>query len=197
MGFRFVERQKCVGCGLCYSVCRFDAIEMTKGEFSFVPSLIEDNCVDCGECSKVCPGINILDYPGKFGSIKRSLICTAKDETIRHAASSGGACRTISAALLDKGLVDKVIVTRATDNPYQPETIITDKISDLTSDRLNSIYSPTSPLTALKNLEKGLKYAFVGLPCHITGLELCPENKAKYFCDDRNILPSHTKLQVY
>lgn len=181
MGFRYVERQKCVGCGLCYCVCRFDAIEMVKDEFSFIPSLIEDNCTDCGECSKVCPGINILDYPGKFGSIKRSLICAAKDETVRHAASSGGACRTILVALLDKGLVDKVIVTRATDDPYQPETIITDKISNLMSDRLNSIYSPTSPLTALKNLDKGLKYAFVGLPCHIAGLELCPEIKQNIF----------------
>ncbi len=181
MGFRYVERQKCVGCGLCYSVCHFDAIEMVKNEFSFIPNLIEDNCTDCGNCAEVCPGINILDYPGKFGSITKSLICSANDQSVRHNASSGGACRTILAALLDKAIVDKVIITRATDDPYRPETIITDKISDLMTDRLNSIYSPTSPLSAIKKLDEKLKYAFVGLPCHIAGLELCPELKKNIF----------------
>ena len=59
MGFRHVERQKCVGCGLCYSVCRLAAIETVKDEFNYVPWLIEENCTDCGDSSKVCPGINI------------------------------------------------------------------------------------------------------------------------------------------
>lgn len=181
MGFRHVERNKCVGCGLCYSVCRFEAIDMVTDEFSFVPELIEENCTDCGECAAVCPGVNILDYPGKFGEIKRCLICTARDEAVRHSSSSGGACRSILAALLEKGLVDRVIITRATDDPYKPETIVTGEISDLMSDRLNSILSPTSPLTAIKNLDKGLKYAFVGLPCHIAGLALCPEIKQNIY----------------
>jgi NAD-dependent dihydropyrimidine dehydrogenase PreA subunit len=59
MGFRHVERQKCVDCGLCYSVCRLVAIETIKDEFSYGPWLIEENCTDCGDPLKVCPGINI------------------------------------------------------------------------------------------------------------------------------------------
>ncbi|HUN56119.1 MAG TPA: Coenzyme F420 hydrogenase/dehydrogenase, beta subunit C-terminal domain [Smithella sp.] len=181
MSFRHVERKKCIGCGLCYSVCKFEAVEMTTDEFSYVPRLIEENCTDCGECLEVCPEINVLDYPDKFGSIMKYLICNAKDQKIRHAASSGGACRAILASLLDKGVVNKVIITRATDDPYKSETIVTGNISDLMSDRLNSIYSPTSPLSALKSLDEGLKYAFVGLPCHIAGLKLCPELKKNIF----------------
>ncbi|MGP8153732.1 MAG: Coenzyme F420 hydrogenase/dehydrogenase, beta subunit C-terminal domain [Smithella sp.] len=181
MEFRHIERNKCMGCGLCFSVCQFEAIEIVKDEFGFIPRLIEENCTDCGDCTQVCPGINVLDYPGKFGAIHNCLLCSAKDEAIRYAASSGGACRAIMAALLDKGHVDRVIVTRATGDPYEPETIITDKISDLMSDRLNSIYSPSSPMAALKDLGEGFRYAFIGLPCHIAGLKLCPEIRKKIF----------------
>jgi coenzyme F420 hydrogenase subunit beta len=67
-------------------------------------------------------------------------------------------------------------VTRATEDPYTPETIITGDIDDLMPDSLNSIYSPTSPMTSFKNLDHQLRYAFVGLPCHIAGLSLCPDD---------------------
>jgi len=189
--FRNIPREKCIGCGLCFAVCKFNAIKMTEDESGFMPGLIDIACTNCGMCSKVCPGINVQKYNGKLGDVSRYVVSHARDENVRYAASSGGTVRSILISLLEKKIVDKVIITRATDDPYHPETIITDSIADLYSDRLNSIYSPTSPLAALKNLDKNLKYAFVGLPCHIAGLKCSPGIKKNIFVSI-GIFCSHT-----
>lgn len=189
--FKNIPRQKCIGCGLCFAVCKCNAIKMTEDESGFLPSLIDNACTDCGMCSKVCPGINVQQYPGKLGVVRRYVVSHANDDNARYLASSGGTVRSILIALLEKKIVDRVIITRATLDPYHPETIITDSIADLSDDRLNSIYSPTSPLTVLKNLDKNFKYAFVGLPCHIAGLTGVPAIKKNIYVTI-GIFCSHT-----
>jgi coenzyme F420 hydrogenase subunit beta len=186
-----VSRHQCIGCGLCFSVCSFNAITMTHDDSGFIPQLHQSSCTQCGLCLKVCPGINILEYPGTLGTIEKTIVTHAKDPEVRHNASSGGTCRSILISLLEKKIVDSVIITRATDDPYMPETIITDSAEDLSDERLNSIYSPTSPLSALKGLDKNKKYAFVGLPCHIAGLTLAPHIK-KHIHATIGIFCSHT-----
>ena len=85
--FRDIPRQRCIGCGLCYSVCKFNAITMVQDDTGFAPQLIESTCVDCGMCSKVCPGINVLSYPGLLGDVRKIVVSHAKNPNIRHAAS--------------------------------------------------------------------------------------------------------------
>ncbi len=47
-----VDREKCVGCGACSSICPFGAIEWSAfGE----PKVVEEACEGCGICSAVCP----------------------------------------------------------------------------------------------------------------------------------------------
>ncbi|RKX37912.1 MAG: hypothetical protein DRP20_04040 [Thermotogae bacterium] len=50
-----VESEKtpatCIECGLCASVCLFDALRMENGKFQFYDEL----CTSCGECSDTCP----------------------------------------------------------------------------------------------------------------------------------------------
>lgn len=189
--FRDIPREKCIGCGLCFSVCKSNAIQMAEDESGFIPTLNTKACTNCNLCSKVCPGVNVVSYPGLLGNVNKYVVSTARDQTVRYSASSGGAVRSILISLLEKKIVDKVIITRATDDPYHPETIITDSIADLSTERLNSIYSPTSPLAALKNLDKTLTYAFVGLPCHIAGIQNAPSIK-KHIKVTIGIFCSHT-----
>jgi heterodisulfide reductase subunit A len=48
----WVDKEKCVGCGACASICPFGAIEWSAfGE----PKVIEAACEGCGICSAVCP----------------------------------------------------------------------------------------------------------------------------------------------
>jgi MinD superfamily P-loop ATPase len=46
-----IDQQKCDLCGNCFEVCRFEAIQLSDGEYT-VDSL---NCEGCGYCSRVCP----------------------------------------------------------------------------------------------------------------------------------------------
>ena len=48
----WVDKEKCVGCGACASICPFNAIEW--GAFG-EPKVVEAACEGCGICSAVCP----------------------------------------------------------------------------------------------------------------------------------------------
>ena len=42
----------CVGCGVCVSVCPFEAIELNA---LGIAEVIEDKCLGCGRCVRECP----------------------------------------------------------------------------------------------------------------------------------------------
>jgi len=46
-----IDEEKCIGCGLCKSVCIRDNIEIIDNKAVDV----ESNCFDCGQCSTSCP----------------------------------------------------------------------------------------------------------------------------------------------
>jgi uncharacterized protein (DUF39 family)/ferredoxin len=45
------EEPTCVNCGMCVSVCPYDALKLVNDELSFERNL----CTECGLCSDVCP----------------------------------------------------------------------------------------------------------------------------------------------
>ena len=46
-----IDQSKCIQCGDCANVCRFNAIPITNGQYT-VDAL---NCEGCGYCARVCP----------------------------------------------------------------------------------------------------------------------------------------------
>ena len=46
-----VNREECVGCGMCVKVCPVGAISMQDG----VAVIDDDVCVRCGRCLQACP----------------------------------------------------------------------------------------------------------------------------------------------
>lgn len=63
--------EKCIGCGVCVSVCPFEAIDMVDDK-----AFITEKCTACGACVEECPveaiekeeekkrGVNIEEYEG-------------------------------------------------------------------------------------------------------------------------------------
>jgi len=54
-----INKEECVGCGACVSVCPHGAISLVSGKAEIDDAL----CVKCGRCVQVCPHGAI--YPDK------------------------------------------------------------------------------------------------------------------------------------
>ena len=46
-----VDKEKCIGCGACASICPVGAIQVKNGKAEINPK----KCVKCGACQNFCP----------------------------------------------------------------------------------------------------------------------------------------------
>jgi len=46
-----IDREKCMACGGCVSLCPADALELKNKELT----IDHEKCVECGNCVKFCP----------------------------------------------------------------------------------------------------------------------------------------------
>lgn len=64
---KIVQSEKCIGCGICYSVCPVNAKIMKNDEFDpetaelalriidGIAIISDELCIRCAACSKICP----------------------------------------------------------------------------------------------------------------------------------------------
>jgi len=47
----WIDKNKCIGCGICVNECPVNAIFMENGKVE----INMDKCIRCGKCHEVCP----------------------------------------------------------------------------------------------------------------------------------------------
>ena len=47
----WIDKEKCIGCGICIRECPVNAISMKNGK----AEIDMDKCIRCGKCHEVCP----------------------------------------------------------------------------------------------------------------------------------------------
>ena len=181
-----VNAKLCISCGTCKSVCPNSAIYMgiSAEESIYVPMIDKNKCTQCGMCLNVCPGFSIdfvsmnhnffLQQPSdlRIGNFINCYLGHSSDRSIRFNSTSGGIVTQILIYLLDRGLINGALVTRMSKNkPYEPEPFLA-KTKEEIIEAATSKYCPVPVNKHLKQIlkEKG-KYAVVGLPCHLHGIQ--------------------------
>ncbi|HPJ42197.1 MAG TPA: Coenzyme F420 hydrogenase/dehydrogenase, beta subunit C-terminal domain [Spirochaetota bacterium] len=168
----------CNFCGTCIGICPTGALtsDYERGK----PVFDESKCIKCGLCYRHCQGIGVdfaaLDssfkggenYDKYFKSYNKCYLAHSSNDPVRMKGSSGGSVTTLLVYMLEKKLVDGVIIPRPKPDQqwlFRPE-IVTDVKTVKSSAQSKYCLIPTNEiLNSLKD-KKG-KYAIVALPCQI------------------------------
>lgn len=67
-GFNCIDQRMCIGCGLCYKTCSYDAIKEIDGRFE----VDDEKCTYCGACKTACPA-NALLFERKFKDLSEGI----------------------------------------------------------------------------------------------------------------------------
>ena len=185
-----LDRDICMGCGACYSVCPVNAITMEYAR----PKSDDKRCLLCGCCFQHCPrsylSLNLLEKD-TFGSISGNEVLgtfieahsaiTVSDSDHKYA-QDGGVVSAIFKYLLDNDLVDGIVASRLNpDKPWLPQSILVRKPGEVIQTS-GTKYSVCDILSAIDHSISGDRLAMVGTPCQIQALaksDLYPFQKGK------------------
>lgn len=177
-----IDLRKCMGCGLCKTVCPVDCISMEENELGFwYPKVNPERCIQCGLCSRSCI---IENKPTALKSEAAAYACYHKDEAIRQKSSSGGAFTAMAQSFLAQG---GVVVGAAFTKPMEVEHICVDDAQGL--DKLRgSKYMASSCWNAFpaikRALTEGKKVLFSGTPCQVAAIKIYTNYHSDLFCID-------------
>jgi len=169
-----INARYCVGCGACIALCPQNAIELAVTKEDVIPKVNDDKCVKCRLCTSICPAIDnvfasnqyVLKNVIRGFDIKVVYFGWSRDRSIRFWSASGGIVTTLLRYLLEKKVVDYVLVTKHRSLSAYP--VITNNVRDVVESS-GSIYFKTFTLIRLKKLlsltRRGYRVAIVGLPC--------------------------------
>lgn len=175
-----VQKNLCIGCGTCYSVCPTAAITLSKNNV-FKPLINVGKCNACGLCEFVCPGYHInyklfatrIDkrerYSPLVGRYINIYLANARNRYIHVMGSSGGVATAILSYALEKRIINGALVV--TSRGITPEVTIAKSPAEL-EQAIGSKYFPVPLNIGLRDIlrSKG-HFAVVGLPCHLLGLK--------------------------
>ena len=166
-------RNLCVGCGACEGVCLQNAIEfkLDLRDYIYKPVVDFDRCTLCMKCVKVCPSINNEFikpiYRSMLGRHIKFFTGFSKNHNIRKNGASGGIITALLLFMLDRKLVDDVIISKM-NRKGRTKSFITNSKETILSAQ-GSIYFQTFTGKLIKEVlrRNDKRYAIVGLPCQI------------------------------
>lgn len=176
---KIIKSNSCFKCGMCKSVCPFDAISVKANEKTgFYDIKINSTlCKDCGKCIKSCPAHmhHTTSTKSPLGNYKALFLAHSLNNHVRTMATSGGVINSLVRYLIDKDILDSVLMIQEDINSVFNLSAV--KITKENCDTLlntprkfASRYTSYPLLSELKK-EKGERLAVVGTPCQIKAVK--------------------------
>jgi coenzyme F420 hydrogenase subunit beta len=186
-----VRQRQCMGCGMCTLIqpsARGGTAPRVRMEYDaahdqFAPAM--EGWKDGDDPGRfVCPGAD-MDMPALaqqvhghepadalLGEVVALRAAHAADPDMRRAAASGGVVPALLARLFETGAIDFAYTVRGDRAPREAGGMVIHDASELSAIH-GSVYHPANFGAGLHDLLVGNgRFAFVGLPCEIAGLEM-------------------------
>lgn len=172
------DKNKCVGCRACVSVCSKNAIIIRDTVRNIEAVIDEDKCCQCGRCKNVCQvikGVTLIP-------VKKWKQGWSNNDFIRRNSASGG----MATAIIDEFRKDGGSVISCMYDSENKEFIM-DVVDNKNSCYKvpGSKYVKSNPVLSYNKIQNllinGKKVLFVGLPCQVYALKLAiPEKLQEY-----------------
>ena len=195
---RVVELDKCIGCGVCDTICPVDVLKMDFNSTGIYQPFESEGCLDkCTLCLDVCPFIEDNDTEREIAHKLYSHIENIKhhddlgyftntyeihkiNESERLASSSGGAGNWFQRLLLESNKIDYMLTVEANDNPDKLfKFSVFNNVDELDKAR-GSVYYPTEISEVLDYVMKNDgRYAITVLPCYAKAIRLAQSKNHK------------------
>lgn len=191
-----VEHGLCIGCGLCAALCPQSVLAMEWNRYGEYNPVETSPCTkECGICLSVCPFADTGENEDAIGERLYGAVPGVRhrpetgyylaayvgySKKHRPTSASGGVATWLLEALLNEGIVDRVICVAPTGDP---DKLFAFRIFDTPEDMrtgAGSAYYPVELSEVIRQiLEKPGRYAVTGLPCFLKALRLAQQVNAK------------------
>jgi NAD-dependent dihydropyrimidine dehydrogenase PreA subunit len=98
-----LDQKKCIGCGMCLSVCPHAVLSLTNGKIEIMN---RDACMECGACAQNCPAEAV--------SVRSGVGCATAVIDAMLGRKKSSCCCTIDS---DGTSSDRVECAQGTDRP--------------------------------------------------------------------------------
>lgn len=197
-----VEKNSCIGCGVCQAICPIKILPMKFGKFgTYEPHELE-GCLDkCNLCTNVCPfteknkdvnknEITIsktiyeneknINYYDELGYLVETYSSHVLDNKKRIKSASGGIGNFLLKKLIDEDVVDTILTIKPTSEPEQLFRFDIFKTNEDLNNSAGSVYYPTELSEVLEYVKKNDgRYAITVLPCYAKAIRLAQEKNIK------------------
>ncbi len=164
------QKEKCIGCGVCATICPKEAIKMEINEEGFFyPKIDLKKCINCGLCREKCC-INNKKINQKNYKDKSCFAVTSENNKIVKQSSSSGVFYFLAKHFIE----NNGIVYGAHLNNFKVRHIKVDRIENIKKIQ-GSKYTQSNLNSCFQEIEKFLKdnkkVLFSGTPCQILALK--------------------------
>ena len=194
---KIVNKNICVGCGVCSASCPHDAISMVWNDKGEIVPEINSNCTDCGLCLETCPfnfenentsSLTASKFGGKskffdsiLGYYDELGVGYVTDEELRKLSASGGLASYFQYKLIEEDYVDYVVNVVPTEGLKEKFMFSVHSVKEDIYKGKGSAYYPVTMGNILSFIaENEGRYMVIALPCFLKGLELL-KGKNKIF----------------
>lgn len=177
---KIVEKDLCLGCGLCEAVYGKDGATMQLQSNGFLTPVIKKSQIESEKIIlRICPGINIVnDQPFEnrdriWGKVMGTYSGYSSDKEIQTKGSSGGIISAVAIFLLENKKVDAVLHVGGDSNDYQRNSLRVSRTRDEVLEYAGSRYAPAGVFNDILAILLGNDdcYLFIGKPCDISALK--------------------------